>query len=397
VGLTNVNVTLTPTQFKNDMLTLSGTLTGNVQLIFPAHLQRWLIINNTTGNFSITCKTAAGTGVVVPQAQSVEVYGDGTNIGQTGLGTVTTAGEKLPSLSVVQAAGALTFSSAAQYRDFRSTTLTDGANNSTLYDAPDDTVLPSGGTLGFTSTVEGTIVIAEMNFGGVKEHAFCNKAGGLQTDESNLISTTAVGTGSDSASVWYSTTARTNLPYKIIGEANVINTGGAWGDPTLIQPAGGKATAFQMVTSTAQATTSGTAKDYTELPTWIKGLKAMLRNVSTAGTSNYLLQVGNSAGFVTSGYTSRATTVSAQVSSTAGFVITSGVAAADLLSGDVYISINNDGSISLTGILNDVGLNGLIMSAGELAIGGPIDRLRLTTIDGTQAFDGGSFNIQYWG
>lgn len=84
-GLTNTNVTLTPAQFKNDMLTLAGTLTGNVQLIFPAHLKRWLIINNTTGDFSITCKTAAGTGVIVTQAQSVEVYCDGTNVLPTGL------------------------------------------------------------------------------------------------------------------------------------------------------------------------------------------------------------------------------------------------------------------------------------------------------------------------
>lgn len=152
-----------------------------------------------------------------------------------------TAGEQLPSLGCVQAAGALTFSSAAQYRDFRSATLTDGSGNSTLYAAPSDTVLPSGGTLGFTSGVEGTILVAEMNFGGVKELVFCNKAGGLQMDESNLISPTAVSTGSDSAAVWYSTTARTNLPYRILGEVKVTNTAGAWGDPTSIQPAGGLA------------------------------------------------------------------------------------------------------------------------------------------------------------
>lgn len=79
-GLTNANVTLTASQAAKEMVTLAGTLTGNVQIIFPAWTERWLIANNTTGSFSVTCKTSSGTGVVVPQGVTTMIYGDGTNI-----------------------------------------------------------------------------------------------------------------------------------------------------------------------------------------------------------------------------------------------------------------------------------------------------------------------------
>lgn len=79
-GLTNANVTLTADKFAKPIITLSGALTGNVQIIFPTTLQRWLVVNNTTGAFTVTCKTASGTGTTVPSGGSQEVWGDGTNL-----------------------------------------------------------------------------------------------------------------------------------------------------------------------------------------------------------------------------------------------------------------------------------------------------------------------------
>jgi hypothetical protein len=79
-GLTNANVTLTPAQFGMSIITLAGTLTGNVQIIFPPLKSRWKIVNATTGAFTVTCKTASGTGVIVAQGGEANVYGDGSNI-----------------------------------------------------------------------------------------------------------------------------------------------------------------------------------------------------------------------------------------------------------------------------------------------------------------------------
>jgi len=76
-------VTLTNDQAKKSLIVVSGALTAPLQVILPTDIRRWLIVNNTTGGFSTTVKTAAGAGVIVPQggfAGPTEVYGDGTNI-----------------------------------------------------------------------------------------------------------------------------------------------------------------------------------------------------------------------------------------------------------------------------------------------------------------------------
>ncbi|WP_176077508.1 hypothetical protein [Burkholderia dolosa] len=80
-GLTNANITLTPAQAMKPKITLAGTLTGNVQIIFPAWIREWIVVNSTTGAFTVTAKTAAGSGVVLAAGQQ-RVTGDGTNIVQ---------------------------------------------------------------------------------------------------------------------------------------------------------------------------------------------------------------------------------------------------------------------------------------------------------------------------
>lgn len=82
-GLTNANITLTPAQAAKTRITLAGTLTGNVQIIFPTWTKDWVVVNNTTGAFTVTCKTPAGTGIAVTQGgMAARLYGDGTNITQ---------------------------------------------------------------------------------------------------------------------------------------------------------------------------------------------------------------------------------------------------------------------------------------------------------------------------
>lgn len=91
-GLTNANVTLTPAQFSKPIITLAGTLTGNVQIILPTQLKQWTVINNCTGGSSVTVKTPSGTGVVVPNSGGIQLlYSDGTNINAVGVLTQTSA------------------------------------------------------------------------------------------------------------------------------------------------------------------------------------------------------------------------------------------------------------------------------------------------------------------
>lgn len=82
-GLTGGTVTLTPAQAKRNVIVLSGTLASNLIVVLPPTVRQWLIVNATTGGFTTTVQTAAGTGVTVPQGGSASptpVWGDGTNI-----------------------------------------------------------------------------------------------------------------------------------------------------------------------------------------------------------------------------------------------------------------------------------------------------------------------------
>jgi hypothetical protein len=151
-----------------------------------------------------------------------------------------TAPASLPSIDCTQAGGALTFSAVAQYMAFRNASLTNGTP-SVINAAPSNLVLPSGGTLGVPTTTSGRIVLVEMNNAGTAELAIANIAGGLQMDETNLISTTAISASATANNVWYSTTARSNLPYRVIGAFDAVNTTGAWSDPTAEINAGGNA------------------------------------------------------------------------------------------------------------------------------------------------------------
>jgi len=80
ITVTTANVTVTQLQSAYPILIISGALTGARSLILPAVVGQWIIQNNTTGAFTLTVKTAAGTGVTATQGQSTYLYGDGTNI-----------------------------------------------------------------------------------------------------------------------------------------------------------------------------------------------------------------------------------------------------------------------------------------------------------------------------
>ena len=78
--MTGSNVTLTALESAKDVIVISGTLTANVNLIFPTTVKQWLVVNNTSGAFTLTAKTASGAGGLISQSTSRIFYGDGTNL-----------------------------------------------------------------------------------------------------------------------------------------------------------------------------------------------------------------------------------------------------------------------------------------------------------------------------
>jgi hypothetical protein len=82
-----------------------------------------------------------------------------------------------------------------------------------------------------------------MDNAGTIELAIVNLAGGTNIDETTLISTTAISAGATSQNVIYSTTARTNLPFRVVGYVEATEaTAGTWATaPSTVQGSGGNA------------------------------------------------------------------------------------------------------------------------------------------------------------
>jgi len=57
-----------------------GTLTGNRNIIVPSTVQQYWVNDETTGAYTFTVKTAAGTGINFTSGQRAIVYCDGTNV-----------------------------------------------------------------------------------------------------------------------------------------------------------------------------------------------------------------------------------------------------------------------------------------------------------------------------
>jgi len=155
--------------------------------------------------------------------------------------------------------------------------------------------------------------------------------------------------------------------------------------------------------ATAQASTSGTSIDFTGIPSWAKRITVMFNGVSTNGTSNYLLQIG-SGSIETTGYLSHVIAVQTGATSSGGNTNASGLqvtvainAITDLYNGHlVLINMGSNLWISSHNIGNTIASRQNVGS-GSKTTAGPLDRIRLTTVNGTDTFDAGSINIMYEG
>jgi hypothetical protein len=141
------------------------------------------------------------------------------------------------------AASALTLTLSPTQLDFRAPALTSGTVNARTLAAAATLVVPSGATLGTVNAVASRLVLLALDNAGTIELAVVNIAGGNNLDETTLISTTVMDAASDSANVVYSTTARTNLPFRVVGIVESTQAAaGTWATaPSLIQGAGGNA------------------------------------------------------------------------------------------------------------------------------------------------------------
>jgi hypothetical protein len=153
----------------------------------------------------------------------------------------------------------------------------------------------------------------------------------------------------------------------------------------------------KIVQGTTVATTSGTSIDFTSIPSWAKRITMMFNGVSTNGTSLLLVQMGAGSIEVT-GYVSTAQSITggvggANASSTAGMNIYSSLAA-NLLSGHMVLAYMGS-NLWISSHVGKVTTAAAAFGAGNKTLSGTLDRVRLTTVNGTDTFDAGSVNILY--
>lgn len=151
----------------------------------------------------------------------------------------------------------------------------------------------------------------------------------------------------------------------------------------------------KLTAATAQASTSGTSIDFTSIPSWVKRITVMFNGVSTSGTSIPLVQIG--AGSVTTtGYLSYGSvfdTAVATTSSSTGFLIYSNTAAALLYGNMILTNISGNTWVCSGNVA--IGTTRGSVFGGTLTLSATLDRLRITTTNGTDTFDAGSINIMY--
>ncbi|WP_217390175.1 hypothetical protein [Deefgea piscis] len=116
-----VTVTLTAAEAGVAILEFTGALTANIAVVVPTGPGKWTIANKTTGAFTLTVKTAAGSGVAVTQGKTWAVYCDGVNVvdsltdfhdvAMTGVSTAPTAplgtnSQQIANMAALQASAA---------------------------------------------------------------------------------------------------------------------------------------------------------------------------------------------------------------------------------------------------------------------------------------------------
>lgn len=152
-----------------------------------------------------------------------------------------------------------------------------------------------------------------------------------------------------------------------------------------------------MAAGTAQATTSGTSIDFTGIPAGVKKITVALQGVSTNGTSSVGIQIGDSGGVETTGY-------SGTIHDFSTGTLLSGSGWFDNTAGSTVI---REGAFEMT--LIDPSTNtwacayvigfshsgGARVGAGTKSLSATLDRVRLTTSGGSDSFDAGKVNIVY--
>lgn len=150
---------------------------------------------------------------------------------------------------------------------------------------------------------------------------------------------------------------------------------------------------------TAVTSTSGTAIDFTSIPSWVKRITLTFSGISLSGTDHILIRLSTGGTFATTGYTSTSNYTTSGgatggTNSTAGALLFSGTAANILTGSYTFVNLTGNTWVGTGGHIydNDGGFVG--NGASKVTIGGTLDGIRITSA-GSNTFDAGTINV-FW-
>jgi len=138
---------------------------------------------------------------------------------------------------------------------------------------------------------------------------------------------------------------------------------------------------------------------FTGIPSWAKRVTVMFTQFSTSGTSAPQIQIG-SGSLTTSGYLGygqnlTVTPASSATAASTGWILQAG-SASNSIFGMFTIALFTTNTWVISGVVNNASTTSSFLN-GSVVIGGALDRVNITTVNGTDTFDAGSINISYQG
>ena len=146
---------------------------------------------------------------------------------------------------------------------------------------------------------------------------------------------------------------------------------------------------------------SGTSVDFTGIPSWVKRITVMFRGVSTNGASPIIIKLGTSSGIVNSGYATFGTMLGvgalASIFRDDCISIMFTVPDGGAVHGQSIITKLSDSVYTSSGSMYLDGADGNVTGGTQSSLSETLDRIRITTANGTDVFDAGTINIMYEG
>lgn len=157
----------------------------------------------------------------------------------------------------------------------------------------------------------------------------------------------------------------------------------------------------KIVLGTQQASTSGTVILFSNIPSGVRRITIMLSGVSTSGTNNLIIQIGDAGGIETSGYLGSGTTITTATPATAnftsGFGLTNTTLAAMLVHGSATLTLMNaaTNTWACTSTLGHSNAGTISIGAGVKSTSAELNQVQVTSVGSTDTFDAGAINISY--